>query len=249
MPIILKSRQEIALMRDAGRLLAEVCGLLVAKVRPGITTEDLDRHVERLIRERGAIPSFKGYRGYPASVCVSVNEQVVHGIPGKRILREGDIVGLDLGLIHRAYQADMAVTVGVGQIAPEAQRLIDATAGALQAGIDAAREGNHVGDIGAAIQQHAEAHGYSVVREYVGHGIGRQMHEDPQVPNYGRPGQGPKLRRGIVLALEPMVNMGDWRTRVEPDQWTVVTLDGSLSAHFEHTIALTDDGTQILTRP
>jgi methionyl aminopeptidase len=240
MSIVLKSEQEIALMRQAGRIVASVLEVLKSHVRPGIRTEELDIIAAKEVERLGGIPSFKGYRGYPANMCVSVNDEIVHGIPDKRVLQEGDIASLDFGAIYQGFQGDAAVTVGVGKISPEARRLIETTEGALKAGIAAAQAGARLGDISWAIQQYAESRGYSVVREYTGHGIGRQMHEDPQVPNFGLPGQGPVLKKGMVLALEPMVNIGDWRTRVGDNNWTVSTSDGSLSAHFEHTIAITD---------
>jgi methionyl aminopeptidase len=248
MGIIIKTDAEIAIMRQAGRITAEVLEILVKAIRPGMETKELDIIAERETRKRGAVPSFKGYRGYPASVCVSVNDEIVHGIPGKRVLREGDIVSLDFGVIYKGYQGDAAVTAGAGDISPEAERLIEATRGALEAGINAARAGNRLGDISAAIQAYAETKGYSVVREYTGHGIGREMHEDPLVPNFGVPGTGPELKKGMTLALEPMLNMGDWRTKTDEDRWTVRTADGSLSAHFEHTIAITDGAAEVLTR-
>jgi methionyl aminopeptidase len=195
----------------------------------------------------GAEPSFKGYRGFPANLCVSVNDEIVHGIPGERVLRKGDIVSLDFGASFKGFQGDAAVTVGVGEISPQASRLVETTENVLKAGIAAARSGARLGDISAAIQGYAESRGYSVVREYTGHGIGREMHEEPQIPNFGIAGTGPVLKKGMTLALEPMVNAGDWHTRVGDDQWTVSTADGSLSAHFEHTVAITDGEAEILT--
>jgi methionyl aminopeptidase len=209
--------------------------------------KELDRMVAEEFQRRNVVPTFLGYLGYPAHVCVSINDEIVHGIPGGRTLQEGDIVGIDLGLTHRGFVADSALTVGVGRISPEAQRLIDVTHGALWEGIRAARPGARLGEISHAIQTHAESCGFSVVREYVGHGVGRDMHEDPQVPNFGPADRGPVLRKGMVLALEPMVNVGDWRTKKHDDQWTVSTQDGSLSAHFEHTIAITDGEAEVLT--
>ncbi len=235
-------------MRRAGRIVAEVLALLAEKIRPGITTAELDALAYRFIVKHDATPSFKGYRGFPASLCVSINEEVVHGIPGQRVLREGDIVSLDVGAIYRGYHGDAAITVGVGKIDEEARRLLEVTKGALAAGIAAARAGNRVGDISWAIQNYVESRGYGVVREYTGHGIGSQMHEDPQIPNFGQPRRGPLLRPGMTFALEPMVTIGDGRTRVLSDNWTVVTVDGQLSAHFEHTIAVTEDEPEILTR-
>lgn len=247
MAIILKTPDEIDMMRQAGKILAKALGLLVQEVKPGIRTQELDRLFVRELAKAGAKPSFKGYRGFPASICTSVNEEVVHGIPGDRILREGDVLSLDGGVIYRGFQGDAAVTVGVGHITDEARDLIEVTQGALQAGIDVARSGAHLGDVSAAIQKYVDSRGLSVVREYTGHGIGRQMHEDPQIPNFGNPGEGPVLAKGMTLALEPMVNIGTWNTRVKEDHWTVITADGSLSAHFEHTIAVTSGRAEILT--
>lgn len=254
MGIIIKSDAEIAIMREAGRITAKVLEVLKASVKPGIRTEELDIVAEREAKKLGAIPSFKGYRGYPASVCVSVNDEIVHGIPGKRTLIEGDIVSLDFGVIYKGFQGDAARTIAVGTISSEADKLMEVTENALKAGIKQACSGNRLGDISAAIEEYAEARGYSVVREYTGHGIGRDMHEDPQIPNTTKSilgmakGTGPVLRKGMTLAIEPMVNIGGWATKVNSDNWTVHTLDGSLSAHFEDTIAVTDDGPEVLTR-
>ncbi|MER3397084.1 MAG: type I methionyl aminopeptidase [Chloroflexota bacterium] len=247
MAVVLKSDREIGLIRQGGRILAEVLQKLVERIRPGMNTAEIDRFVREEFDRRGVYPSFLGYRGFPAAVCVSVNEEIVHGIPGRRVLEEGDIVSIDLGVIYKGYQADAAVTVGVGKVSPEAERLIRTTEGALLAGIRAAKAGARLGDISWAIQSYAESRGYSVVREYVGHGIGREMHEEPPVPNYGRPGTGIVLRKGMVLAIEPMLVVGDWRTRVLADGWTVVTADGTLAAHAEHTIAITNGEAEILT--
>lgn len=247
--ITIKSPRELELMRRAGAVVAATIRALQAAVRPGVRTRDLDQVAEREIRRLGGIPTFKGYRGFPASICTSVNEEIVHGVPGDRVLQKGDLVKLDVGATVEGYIGDAAVTLGVGAISPQAQALIEITRQALEEGIKAATEGGRVGDIGAAIGDYAQARGYSVVREYVGHGVGRFLHEDPQVPNYGPAGRGALLRRGMALAIEPMVNVGDWRTRLLDDQWTVVTADGSLSAHFEHTIAITDGAPQVLTRP
>ena len=247
MSIIIKSDKEIAIMRQAGRIVATVLEVLKRQVKPGMKTEELDAIAVKELEKLGAKPSFKGYRGYPANLCVSVNDEIVHGIPGKRVLHDGDIVSLDFGAIYNGFQGDAALTVGVGSISPEAERLIETTRGALEAGIAAARDGARLGDISVAIQNYAESRGYSVVREYTGHGIGREMHEEPQIPNFGLPGQGPELKKGMTIALEPMVNIGDWRTRVDDNHWTVLTIDGSLSAHFEHTIAITDSGSEVLT--
>ena len=234
-------------MREAGRIVAKVLEVLKLQMRPGMRTEELDVIATKEIERLGGTPSFKGYRGFPASLCVSVNDEIVHGIPGKRVLQEGDIVALDFGAVVDGFQGDAAVTVGLGNISPQAEQLMETTRGALQAGIAAAYAGARLGDISAAIQHYAESRGYSVVREYTGHGIGRQMHEEPQIPNFGVPGQGPVLKKGMTLALEPMVNIGDWRTRVDDNHWTVFTSDGSLSAHFEHTIAITEGEPEVLT--
>jgi methionyl aminopeptidase len=247
MSISIKSEREIALMRQAGKIVAKVLLILVESVKPGLKTLELDNIAEREIRRLGGIPSFKGYRGYPASVCVSVNDEIVHGIPGDRVLKEGDIVSLDLGAIYQGYQGDAARTVGIGNITPQAQALIRATEGAFQSGIKMAKDNNRLGDISAAVQIYAESKGFSVVREYTGHGIGRQMHEDPLVPNFGNPGTGPVLKKGMTLAIEPMLNAGDWRTRVEKNKWTVCTIDGSLSSHHENTIVITDGEPEIMT--
>lgn len=248
MGIILKSPREITQMRGAGRVVAAVLDEVGKKVRPGITTAELDDIAVSEVKKRGAEASFKGYRGFPASICTSVNEEVVHGIPGSRVLQEGEIISLDFGALMNGFHGDAAVTVGVGKISTEAQKIIDATRGALQAGIAAARIGARLGDVSAAIQSYAEARGFSVVREYVGHGIGRELHEDPQVPNFGVTGEGPVLQKGMTMALEPMLNAGGWRTRVAEDKWTVVTADGRLSAHFEHTIVIDENGPGILTK-
>lgn len=248
MGIILKSPREITQMRGAGRVVAAVLEEVGKKVRPGITTAELDDIAVSEVKERGAEASFKGYRGFPASICTSVNEEVVHGIPGSRVLQEGEIISLDFGALMNGFHGDAAVTVGVGKISTEAQKIIDATQGALQAGIAAARIGARLGDVSAAIQSYAEARGFSVVREYVGHGIGRELHEDPQIPNFGVTGEGPVLQKGMTMALEPMLNAGGWRTSVAEDKWTVVTADGRLSAHFEHTIVIDENGPGILTK-
>ena len=245
--VIIKSSQEIAIMREAGRIVAAVIDVLNREVRPGVTTRELDDVAVREFKKRGAVASFKGYRGYPASICTSVNEEVVHGIPGARVLKAGDIISLDVGAMINGFHADAAVTLGVGKISSDAQVLIDTTKGALEAGIAAARNGARLGDISAAIQSYAESRNFSVVREYVGHGIGRDLHEDPQVPNFGIAGEGILLKKGMTMALEPMLNAGVWRTRVTDNKWTVVTADGKLSAHFEHTIAVADNVPEIMT--
>jgi methionyl aminopeptidase len=247
--IILKSPDEVAKMRVAGSIVAETIDTVLAAVRPGVSTADLDAVAEAFIRERKATPSFKGYRGFPASICASLNEEVVHGIPSpKRILKEGDVLSLDFGAIWDGYHADSAVTVFVAEPpSAEAEKLVRVTEEALEAGISQIRPGGRLSDISHAVQQVVEGAGFSVIREYVGHGIGRSLHEDPQIPNYGLPGRGPGLRPGLVVAVEPMVTMGDWKTRVLADDWTVVTADRSLAAHFEHTIAVTEDGREVLT--
>jgi methionyl aminopeptidase len=245
--VALKSPSEIALMRRAGAVVAEMLERCGAAVKPGVTTGELDRIGAEVIREHGAASSFLGYYGYPATICTSVNDEIVHGIPGKRRLREGDIVGIDVGAILDGWHADAAVTVPVGKVKPEAAKLIAVTREALARGIAAARAGARLGDIGAAVQTFAESNGYSVVRNYVGHGIGRAMHEPPQVPNYGSAGQGRPINVGLCIAIEPMVNAGGPGTRLLGDGWTVVTGDGSLSAHFEHTVAVTPGGPVVLT--
>jgi methionyl aminopeptidase len=248
MGIIIKSDEEIAAMRQAGRIVGSILKILSEQVKPGMKTKELDIIAERELKRLGGKPSFKGYQGFPASLCVSVNNEIVHGIPGERVLKEGDIVSLDFGAIYDGFQGDAAVTVAVGEISPAAKQLIEATKGALAAGIAKARAGATLGDVSAAIQNYAESRGYSVVREYTGHGIGREMHEEPQIPNFGIPGTGPVLKKGMALAFEPMLCVGDWRTRVADDHWTVLTADGSLSAHFEHTVAINNDKPEVLTK-
>ena len=247
MSIIIKSDREIVLMRQAGRIVAIVLEVVSKQVKPGIRTKELDALAARETEKWGGKPSFKGYRGFPASLCVSVNEEIVHGIPGERVLNEGDIVSVDFGVIYNDFQADAALTVGVGEISPEARRLIEATEGALRAGIAACCDDARLGDVSASIQNYVEARGYSVVREYTGHGIGREMHEEPQIPNFGEANSGPVLKKGMALALEPMVNAGTWQTKLGDDNWTVHTADGSLSVHFEHTIIITDGEPEVLT--
>lgn len=235
-------------MRRAGEITARILQELTEAVEPGVTTLDLDKLAEARCVELGAKPAFKGYHGYPGSLCVSVNEQVVHGIPStKKVLRQGDIVGLDFGVIVDGYYGDSARTVAVGSVVPEAQRLLEVTREGLHRGIQEAHVGNRLFDISHAIQNYVESHGFSVVREFVGHGIGRSLHEEPQVPNYGPKGKGVSLKEGMVLAIEPMINLGGHAVRIESDGWTAVTVDGSLSAHFEHTVAITKDGPEILT--
>lgn len=240
--IILKTPAEIAVMAEASRVVAEALAIVKKAVSPGISTEELDRIAEEAIRIRGAVPAFKGYRSYPKTLCASVNEQVVHGIPSKRKLKVGDIIGLDLGAIVDGFYGDSAVTVAVGRVPKETEKLVQVTEEALYLGIQQAVVGNRLTDISNAVQQHVESAGFSVVTEFVGHGIGRQLHEEPQVPNYGKAGQGPRLQPGMVLAIEPMVNMGRSAVRVLEDRWTAVTVDGSLSAHFEHTIVVQPSG-------
>ncbi|OGO23869.1 MAG: type I methionyl aminopeptidase [Chloroflexi bacterium RBG_16_50_9] len=248
MGIIIKSEREIDAMRQAGRIVANILAILSKQVKPGMKTRELDINAEKELKRFEARSSFKGYRDFPATICVSINDEIVHGIPGERVLNHGDIVSLDFGVIYDGFQGDAAVTVAVGNTSQEAKRLIDATRGSLEAGIAAARSGATLGDISSAIQSNAESRGYSVVREYTGHGIGRKMHEDPQIPNFGLPGTGPVLKKGMTLALEPMLSAGDWHTRLSDDHWTVLTADGSLAAHFEHTIAITDNDPEVLTR-
>jgi methionyl aminopeptidase len=248
-PIIIKSDDEIAIMRHAGSVVGQTLQRLVEEVRPGVVVKDLDKVVRREFERHKVVPTFLGYHGYPATVCVSVNEEIVHGIPGKRVIQDGDIVSLDLGCTYRGFVADAALTVIAGTPKPGAQELVNVTKESLATGIREARSGNRLGQISSAIQAYIESHGFGVVREYVGHGVGRQMHEEPQVPNFGPADRGPLLKKGMVLALEPMVTVGDWRTRQLEDHWTVVTADGSLAAHFEHTIAITDGEAEVLTVP
>lgn len=247
--IELKSPADLERMRRAGRLAAQVLEAVGRAVAPGVTTKELDRLAEKFIRDAGGVPTFLGYRGYTATLCASINEEVVHGIPNpKRVLREGDVVGIDVGATLDGFVGDTAATFAVGRITDEAQRLLQTTRESLNQGIAAARVGNRLGDVSAAIQRVAEEKGYSVVRDFVGHGIGRNMHEEPSVPNYGTAGTGLRLEAGLVIALEPMVNVGTWRVQVLKDGWTVVTEDNRLSAHFEHTVAVTDAGPEILTQ-
>jgi methionyl aminopeptidase len=246
--IELKSAREIGLMRTAGHVLSDVIDHLRGFVKPGLSTLEIDEDVESFIAARGAKPAFKGYRGFPATVCISINEEVVHGIPSAhRRIQEGDIVGLDLGCIVDGYYADCAFTLAIGDVPPKVQQLLDVTRESLDQAIQECRPGRRLSDVSHAVQVHVERHGFSVVRAFVGHGIGRALHEDPQVPNFGDPGRGPQLRPGMVLAIEPMVTMGSWEVRVLDDGWTAVTRDGSLAAHFEHTIAVTDTDPEVLT--
>lgn len=246
--ITLKSRREIDIMRAANRIVGEVLLELRRHCEPGVTTGDLDRIAEETTRKHGAKPAFKGYRGYPRALCASVNEEVVHGIPGSRELVEGDIVGLDFGVLYQGYYGDSATTVAIGRVNGQVEELLRVTEECLYLGIEQMVPGNHLADISRAIQVHAESHGYSLVKEFGGHGIGKRLHEEPMVLNYVANGRGIKLRPGLVLAIEPMVNAGTDRVRIQPDGWTVVTLDGKPSAHFEHTIAITETGPDILSR-
>ncbi len=236
--IVLKTEEEVEWMAEASRIVAEAHEVLRNEVKPGVTTLELDKIAEEFIRDHGGIPAFKGYRNFPKTLCASINDEVVHGIPSTRALKEGNIIGLDLGAIIQGFYGDGAITVPVGSISAQLESLVNVTRQAMEKGIDQAIVGNRLSDISHAIQSHVEQHGFSVVRDFVGHGIGRQLHEEPQVPNYGRPGQGPRLQVGMVLAIEPMVNIGSCHVRVLEDQWTAVTKDGSFSAHFEHTIAI-----------
>ncbi|GBG55975.1 methionine aminopeptidase [Sporomusaceae bacterium FL31] len=246
--IILKSDRELAYMRDAGQIVAETLVEVKKAVKPGVSTLELDRIAEEYIKGRGAIPTFKGYNGFPGNICASINEQVVHGIPGLKKLKNGDNVSIDIGAVINGYNGDAAVTIAVGEVDAEMQKLLDVTEQSLNKGIEKAMAGNRLGDISHAIQAYAEEYGYGVVRDYVGHGIGRKMHEDPQVPNYGHPGRGPRLKSGMTLAIEPMINLGTHEVKTLDDGWTVVTTDGKPSAHFEHTIAITDGKPEILTK-
>jgi methionyl aminopeptidase len=245
--ITIKSAKEIELMRIAGRIVGETHEKLKEIMKPGITTKELDIIAEEFIRKSGALPAFKGYYGFPASICTSVNEQVVHGIPGHVVLKDGDIIGIDIGAIYEGYYGDAARTHGIGTISSDAQKLIKVTQESFFAGIEYAREGNRLSDISHAIQSYAESHGCSVVRDLVGHGIGKKMHEDPQVPNYGIPGRGPRLSAGMALAIEPMINLGKYAVKTLSDGWTVVTADGSMSAHYENTIIITQGAPELLT--
>jgi methionyl aminopeptidase len=244
---VIKSPQEVAIMRQAGKIVAKTLQRLTEEIKPGIKTSHLDSLAASELKKYGAKASFKGYRGFPASLCVSVNDEIVHGIPGERELNTGDIVSLDFGAVVNGFHGDGAITVGVGRISPKAQELMAITEAALMVGIKEARNGAHLGDVSAAIQNYVETRGFSVVREYSGHGVGRDLHEDPLVPNFGPSGEGPVLQKGMTLAIEPMVTTGDWQTRVASNKWTVLTVDGSLAAHFEHTIAISEDEAEILT--
>lgn len=246
--IIGKSKKELEKMRAAGRLVGQVREELRRMVRPGVTTLELDRAAEKMIRDGGALPTFKGYHGFPYSICASVNEQIVHGFPSDYELKEGDIFSLDVGATLDHYVGDTATTVPVGKVSEDRLKLIEVAEECLERAIQQCWPGRYLGDIGWAVQEYAEAHGYSVVRDYVGHGIGRKMHEDPQIPNYGKPGTGVRIKAGYVFAIEPMINAGTHQTKTLKDGWTVVTLDGRPSAHVEHTIAITEEGPEVLTR-
>lgn len=245
--ILKKTGLEIARMREVNRILAELFLHIGPMIQPGITTAELDQEAELFIRARGAKPAFKGYRGYPATLCTSINEVIIHGIPGERRLAEGDIIGIDVGAVKDEFYGDTAVTYAVGNISPQARALMDTTAQALQIAISQAIPGNRLYDISAAVQDFAEKAGFSVVRDFVGHGIGRALHEDPQIPNFGKKGTGPLLEEGMTFAIEPMINQGTWRANILKDGWTAVTADGKLSAHFEHSIAITKDGPLVLS--
>ncbi len=248
--IVLKTSRELAIMREAGRISAMALKVAGEAIEPGVSTWEIDRVARKYIESQGAVPSFLGYGGFPASACISVNNVVIHGIPSKRqIIKAGDIVSIDIGAIYEGFNGDNAFTFPCGDISPEAQRLLDATRESLYEGIKQAKAGNRLGDIGSAVQRYVEARGYSVVRDFVGHGVGAKLHEDPSVPNYGTPGRGVRLLPGMTIAIEPMVNQGGHEVQVQKDGWTTVTRDGKLSAHFEHTIAVTPDGPVILTRP
>jgi methionyl aminopeptidase len=245
--IIYKTEEEIKLMQESSEIVAKILEELREMIKPGVQTRDLDAYAERRVRELGAKPAFKGYRGYPASLCVSINEEIIHGIPSARVLREGDIVSLDFGVLNKDFYGDAARTYPVGEVSPLARRLAEAAEKALHKGLEQIAEGSRISDISAAIQASVESEGFSVIRSFVGHGIGRALHEDPQVPNFGFPGRGPKIRRGLTLAIEPMIAAGNWEVEILADGWTAVTKDKSLSAHYEETIALTEQGVEILS--
>ncbi len=242
-----KSSREIAKQAQAGSIVAETLALIANEAQPGVTTAELDRLAERFIRRCGGTPTFKGYRGFPGSICTSPNDMIVHGIPGPYLLCDGDILSVDVGVTYRGFVGDSAVTVPVGSVDAERLRLLEVCQAALHAAIEQCQVGKHLSDLGHACQGHVEANGFSVVRQLVGHGVGRRMHEDPQIPNYGPPGKGPELREGMVLAIEPMITAGDWEIRIAEDNWSIHTVDGSMAAHFEHTVAITAAGPRILT--
>ena len=246
--IVIKSDEELQILREAGKILAAIIAHIKSSVKIGVRTKEIDSQVEGLIEKYGVKPAFKGYRGFPASTCISINEEVVHGIPGDRVLCQGDIVSIDIGIRYKGYYSDTATTLPIGKIKPEIQSLLDTTRESLTRGIEHAQINNHLSDISHAIQEMIEAKGFSVVRDFVGHGIGQNLHEDPEIPNFGAAHQGPVLREGMVFAIEPMANLGGWQTKIKDDGWTVVTLDGKPSAHFEHCILITSNGMEILTR-
>ena len=244
----LKSKREIEKMRAAGRIVAETLEKLKQQVKPGLKTQELDRLADEFIHRQGGVPAFKGYRGYPASICVSIDNEVVHGIPGERVIREGQVVSLDIGVLKAGYYADGAFSLAVGTVPEEVTRLLRIAEESLYCGLDFFRVGNRLGDVSSAIERKVEENNFSVVRDLVGHGIGRQMHEEPAVPNFGRPGTGMEIRPGLVVAIEPRVNLGGWPVETRPDGWTIVTQDGTVSAHFEHTVAATEEGPVVLTQ-
>jgi len=246
--ITIRTAEEITILREAGKILASIIKELKCSLKPGMTTNDVDVKAENLIAQANVTAAFKGYRGFPASACVSVNEQVVHGIPSDRVLNEGDIVSVDVGIIHKGFYSDTAFTGGVGEIDDELQKLLEVTEQSLLKGIEMATVGNHLSDISHAIQNYVEVNNFSVVRDFVGHGIGTELHESPEIPNFGPPHQGPELKEGMVFAIEPMVNVGGWKTMISKDEWTVITKDEKPSAHFEHSIAILENGPEILTK-
>ncbi len=245
--VSIKTPEELQILREGGKVLAAIINELRKIIRPGIKTKEIDQQAENLINRYHVLPAFKGYRGFPNCACISVNEEVVHGIPSERLLNNGDIVSVDIGIIYKDYYVDTAVTIAIGRIKPELQKLLNVTREALFKGIQQVRVGNHLSDISHAVQKYVESNGFAIVRDFVGHGIGKNLHEDPEIPNFGEPHQGPLLREGMVLAIEPMVNLGTWRTKVGGDGWTVRTQDGKFSAHFEHTVAVAQKGPEILT--
>jgi methionyl aminopeptidase len=245
--IPLKSKQDLEMIRQSGKILAKIMQKLREFIRAGISTQEIDQLAEELVRKENAIPAFKGYKGFPANICTSINEEIVHGIPGERKLENGDIISLDLGINYKGYFSDAAITLAVGRVEPRIKKLIEVTKTALSEGIKQARIENHLSDISYAIQSYVEKNGFSVVREFVGHGIGLKLHEEPEIPNFGRPQQGPILKEGMVFAIEPMVNMGSWESKILDNGWTAVTKDGLASSHFEHTVAITENGPAILT--
>lgn len=245
--IIYKSEEEVKGIKRSNQIVAKILAELGSMIKPGVQTKDLDEHAEKRAKEMGAIPAFKGYRGYPASLCTSINEEIVHGLPSSRILRDGDIISLDFGILYEGFYGDAALTYPVGNVSPIAKKLIAAVETAFYKGIEQIKEGNRISDISHAIQTYVEAQGFSVIRSFVGHGIGLSLHEEPQVPNFGASGRGPKIRKGLVLAIEPMIAVGDWRVEILADNWTAVTIDKGLSAHYEHTVALTQRGLEVLS--